>query len=52
MEPVLATIDRLYCILSSRAAWRVMMFMILITDDIVSRQRVVKSVIMITCTDL
>ena len=51
METVVATIDRLSCILSSRAAWRVIMLMILMTDDNVLRQRLVKSTIMITCTD-
>jgi len=51
MEPVVATIDRSYCILSSRAAWGVIMLMMLIMDGNVLRQRLVKFMIMITCTD-
>jgi hypothetical protein len=52
MEPVVATIDRSYCILSIRAAWRVIMLMIFIMDGNVLKQRLVKSMIMIICTDL
>ena len=51
MEPVVATINSLYCILSGRAGWRVIMLMILIMGDNILRQRLVKSMIMKTCTD-